>query len=55
MLIYYSGEGSKSNPEITLQDKANIMLTYGDMHKKNRPTKRFRVILKARKRKKGKK
>jgi hypothetical protein len=48
--VYYSGEGSKSNPEITLRDRANIMLTYHDMHRKgSRPTGRFEEIIRVRK------
>ena len=54
IIVFYSGEGSKSNPEITLGDKANIMLTFHDMRKKGTldPTGRFKAIKKARKRKK---
>ena len=52
MIIFYSGEGSKSNPEYTLGDKANIMLTFHDFHVKgSKPTNRFRKIIKARKKK----
>lgn len=43
--IYYSGEGSRSNPEITLGDKAQLMLTYHDMAEQNKPTRRFQAIL----------
>lgn len=48
-IIYYSGEGSKANPEITLQDDATIMLTYVDFRVRGKPTKRFKRILKVRK------
>ena len=45
MIIYYSGEGSKANPEYTLGDEATVMLTFWDMHKAgNQPTKRFEEI-----------
>lgn len=50
LVIFYSGEGSKSNPEITLGDEANLMLTYHDFHARgSRPTNRFKRILKKRK------
>lgn len=49
MIIYYSGEGSRANPEITLGNDANLMLTYIDFAKAQKPTKRFRDIIKARK------
>jgi hypothetical protein len=49
LIIYYSGEGSRSNPEITLKDKANIMLTAWDSRRRVAP--RFAAIYKARKRK----
>ena len=34
MIIYYSGEGSRSNPEILLGDEANLMLTFHNFQKK---------------------
>lgn len=50
MRMYYSGEGSRSNPEIILRDKANIMLTFWDSFiREGRPTKRFKAIIRARK------
>jgi len=55
MIIYYSGSGSPSNPEVVLRDDANIMLTYHDFHKHNRPDTRFAKIIKKRKKRKGKK
>lgn len=55
MILYYSGVGhSWSNPEVLLGDKANIMLTFDHSKKTGRPNKRFRRVLKARrKRQKG--
>lgn len=44
MIIYYSGEGSRSNPEITLGDDSNLMLTFHDFYERGKPTKRFRKI-----------
>lgn len=56
MILFYSGEGSRANPEIALGDEANLMLTFHDFHKSgNKPTSRFRRILKVRKRKANKK
>lgn len=57
--IFYSGEGSRSNPEIVLQDEANLMLTFHDFYKRfrdgrARPSKRFRAILKKRRPQKAK-
>lgn len=51
MIVYYSGEGSRSNPEIVLQDRANIMLTFHDFSDSGKPNSRFRDIIDARKRK----
>ncbi len=48
MILYFSGEGSNSNPELVLGNKANIMLTYADYHGKKKLKKRFRKILKSR-------
>ncbi len=31
--IYYSGEENKGNPEIVLEDDANVMFTFYDVHK----------------------
>jgi hypothetical protein len=45
MIIYYSGEGSRSNPEITLGDDSNLMLTFHDMYTKGKPSKRFQTII----------
>lgn len=45
MIIYYSGEGSRANPEIVFGDRATLMLTYHDMHSNNEPTKRFARII----------
>jgi hypothetical protein len=28
MIIYYSGEGHHGNPEVVLQNEANVMLTF---------------------------
>lgn len=51
MIIYYSGSGSrKDNPEVTLGDKANVMLSFYGSSKKGKPEKRFRRILKVRRR-----
>jgi hypothetical protein len=51
MLLFYSGDGSHwAQPEIMLPDQdANLMLTY--YSSRNKPTKRFRQVWKARKRK----
>lgn len=50
MKIFYSGEGSRSNPEIILREKANLMLTFFDCFQRgNHPTKRFHKIIRARK------
>ncbi len=52
MIIFYSGVGySWSNPEVLLQDEANIMLTFDHSKKTMKPNKRFRKVLKQRKRK----
>lgn len=49
MIIYYSGDGHfKTDPEDVL-DNANVMLTYINSHKKNRPEARLRRIIKKRK------
>lgn len=49
LIIYYSGEASRANPEIVLGDKANVMLTFYDMFKKGcTPTRRFGAILRSR-------
>lgn len=50
MIIYYSGEGSRSNPEISLQDEARIMLTYHNFKRENKLDKRAKAIWKARRR-----
>ncbi len=50
MIIYYSGEGSRSNPEITLQDDARLMLTYHNYKRENKLDKRAKAIWKARRR-----
>ena len=48
-IIYYSGCASiASQPEVVLGRRANIMLTYYDFHKANKPDARFRRVLKAR-------
>lgn len=50
-IIFYSGGAAiKAQPEVVLGDEANIMLTYYDYRKKNKPDNRFRRILRARKR-----
>jgi hypothetical protein len=48
MIVYYSGEGAKANPEITLQDDAALMLTYVDFCARGRPTPRFKRVLQVR-------
>ena len=48
MIIYYSGNGSKAEPEITLGDRANIMLTYQHFVRDNKPNTRFAAIVKVR-------
>ena len=51
--IIYSGEGSKANPEITLREKANLMLTFWDVYeRKGKLTKRMEAIKAAREEKK---
>jgi len=48
-IIFYSGCSSiASQPEVVLGTEANVMLTYHDFHKKNKPDSRFRRILEAR-------
>ena len=54
MRIYFSGEGTKANPEITLGDEATLMLTFLEFHKTLKPSRRFRAVLRARKRGKAK-
>lgn len=54
MIIFYSGEGSRSNPEIVLGEEARIMLTFHNMYQDEakppyRPDSRFKRILKAHK------
>lgn len=50
MIIYYSGDGSDwSQPEIAMGNRATLMLTYFTFSKHNKPSTRFRGILKARK------
>ena len=45
-IIYYSGEENKGNPEIVLQDKANVMFTYYEVHKgKGKPPIRLKRVL----------
>lgn len=51
MIIYYSGDATRANPEIVLGDEANIMLTYIDYCKANKPSRRFRDIIKKRRQK----
>lgn len=49
VIIYYSGSSSpQSNPETVLGSETNLMLTYHDMYKKNKPDGRFKRIIKAR-------
>lgn len=54
MIVFYSGEGSRSNPEITLGDHACLMLTYEDMRHRSKPTSRFREIMRVRKKRRSK-
>lgn len=51
MKLFYSGDGfDYSQPEILLPEKeSHLMLTFWHMHKKSKPTKRMRNIIKARK------
>ena len=56
MILYYSGGATlKAGPEADLKEKANVMLTYHTMSKRNRPEIRFARILKARKKQKQEK
>ena len=49
LVIIYSGEGSKANPEIVLKDEAALMLTFWDVHeRKGKLTKRMQFIRDAR-------
>lgn len=51
LIIFYSGSAStKSGPEADLKEKANIMLTFHDMHKSGKPDARFGRVVDARKR-----
>jgi hypothetical protein len=50
MIIYYSGNGAKSNPEIVLGDDANLMLTFHKLQDKL--DKRFEAILRERRKRK---
>ena len=36
LIIFYSGEGSKANPEIVLGRDANIMLTFWDVYDRSK-------------------
>ena len=57
MIIFYSGDGpAHCPPEVALGDEANIMLSYFNSEKTGKPTKRFKAIIKKRKKriKKGK-
>ena len=49
MIVYFSGApgGKNVSPEIMAHDHANLMLTFWDM--KEKPSKRFKKILKQRK------
>lgn len=50
MIIYYSGLGSKpADPELVLREEANVMFSYANHQKKNKPVPRLRKVLKARK------
>lgn len=50
LLLYYSGEENKGNPEIVLQDKANVMFTFFDVHKnKGKLPVRMKRVFKKRK------
>jgi hypothetical protein len=55
MRVCYSGEENKAVPEVVLGDKANLMLTFWEVSTPRGVSKRFRRIIKARKRAKGKK
>lgn len=46
--IYYSGEGGyEADPEYVLQERCNVMLTFHPMRVKG-PTRRFKWILRSR-------
>lgn len=53
--MFFSGEGTKANPEITLQDEADIMMTYLEFHGKPQVSRRWKAIAKARRRGRKKK
>ena len=45
-IIYYSGEENKGNPEIVLEDKANVMFTYANVYfNKGRIPERYQRVL----------
>lgn len=53
MILFFSGQGcDKTNPEVTLCPKATLMLTFADQLKG--PDKRFKAVLKSRKKDKKK-
>lgn len=54
VVIYASGEENLGRPEVVLGDKSNIMLSYHKYNATGRPDKRFRQILKSRKKRHGK-
>lgn len=54
MIIFYSGEGTAASPELVLQNRANVMLTFHKFHKKGKPDSRFAKIIQARRKKDAK-
>lgn len=48
MIIFYSGQENLATPERVLGKKANLMLTFFDYYKAKKIDKRFKSILKAR-------
>lgn len=51
MILFYSGQENLGRPEVVIGPKCNLMLTYNDFHKKGKPDKRFRLVLRSRKKK----
>lgn len=51
LIIFFSGDGTRANPEIVLGKECTLMMTYVEFAKKNQPHRRFRWIIRARKKK----
>jgi hypothetical protein len=48
VILYFSGQENLGRPETVLGAGANLMLTYADFHHRHKPDKRFREVLRSR-------